>query len=132
MPLLDFTHTYVHVQSQFRFDNECYLNLPDNHKRVSEVAIAGVADVAVVAADPSPASVAVVASTQSMPEFNMRTVRMIHLYYFIICCCHHALAVCMLCFYFIIQEMHQDQIVLSILNYSFCRCCDNFSLCLIK
>jgi len=22
-------------QSQFRFDNECYLNLPDNHKRVS-------------------------------------------------------------------------------------------------
>lgn len=23
------------VQSQFRFDNECYLNLPDNHKRVS-------------------------------------------------------------------------------------------------
>lgn len=24
-----------HRQSQFRFDNECYLNLPDNHKRVS-------------------------------------------------------------------------------------------------
>ena len=24
-----------HSQSQFRFDNECYLNLPDNHKRVS-------------------------------------------------------------------------------------------------
>lgn len=23
-------------QSQFRFDNECYLNLPDNHKRVSQ------------------------------------------------------------------------------------------------
>ncbi|XP_035904564.1 neurobeachin isoform X12 [Anopheles stephensi] len=23
-------------KSQFRFDNECYLNLPDNHKRVSE------------------------------------------------------------------------------------------------
>lgn len=23
-------------QSQFRFDNECYLNLPDNHKRVSD------------------------------------------------------------------------------------------------
>lgn len=23
------------LQSQFRFDNECYLNLPDNHKRVS-------------------------------------------------------------------------------------------------
>lgn len=23
------------AQSQFRFDNECYLNLPDNHKRVS-------------------------------------------------------------------------------------------------
>lgn len=23
------------MQSQFRFDNECYLNLPDNHKRVS-------------------------------------------------------------------------------------------------
>lgn len=22
-------------QSQFRFDNECYLSLPDNHKRVS-------------------------------------------------------------------------------------------------
>lgn len=22
-------------QSQFRFDNECYLNLPENHKRVS-------------------------------------------------------------------------------------------------
>lgn len=25
----------LHFQSQFRFDNECYLNLPDNHKRVS-------------------------------------------------------------------------------------------------
>lgn len=24
------------TQSQFRFDNECYLNLPDNHKRVSQ------------------------------------------------------------------------------------------------
>lgn len=24
------------LQSQFRFDNECHLNLPDNHKRVSE------------------------------------------------------------------------------------------------
>lgn len=24
------------MQSQFRFDNECYLNLPENHKRVSE------------------------------------------------------------------------------------------------
>lgn len=23
-------------QSQFRFDNECNLNLPDNHKRVSD------------------------------------------------------------------------------------------------
>lgn len=23
------------LQSQFRFDNECYLNLPENHKRVS-------------------------------------------------------------------------------------------------
>lgn len=23
-------------QSQFRFDNECHLNLPDNHKRVSD------------------------------------------------------------------------------------------------
>lgn len=26
----------VIFQSQFRFDNECYLNLPDNHKRVSD------------------------------------------------------------------------------------------------
>lgn len=26
------------MQSQFRFDNECYLNLPENHKRVSESA----------------------------------------------------------------------------------------------
>lgn len=26
-----------HLQSQFRFDNECHLNLPDNHKRVSEI-----------------------------------------------------------------------------------------------
>lgn len=26
------------MQSQFRFDNECYLNLPDNHKRVSNSA----------------------------------------------------------------------------------------------
>jgi len=26
----------IRAQSQFRFDNECYLNLPDNHKRVSE------------------------------------------------------------------------------------------------
>ncbi|XP_058063473.1 neurobeachin [Anopheles bellator] len=25
-------------KSQFRFDNECYLNLPDNHKRVSDMA----------------------------------------------------------------------------------------------
>lgn len=25
----------MHLQSQFRFDNECYLNLPENHKRVS-------------------------------------------------------------------------------------------------
>lgn len=25
----------AYFQSQFRFDNECYLNLPDNHKRVS-------------------------------------------------------------------------------------------------
>jgi hypothetical protein len=25
----------ISLQSQFRFDNECYLNLPDNHKRVS-------------------------------------------------------------------------------------------------
>ncbi|XP_037932296.1 neurobeachin-like [Teleopsis dalmanni] len=24
-------------KSQFRFDNECYLNLPDNHKRVSQI-----------------------------------------------------------------------------------------------
>jgi len=24
------------LQSQFRFDNECNLNLPDNHRRVSE------------------------------------------------------------------------------------------------
>lgn len=24
------------MQSQFRFDNECNLNLPDNHRRVSE------------------------------------------------------------------------------------------------
>lgn len=29
-------------QSQFRFDNECYLNLPDNHKRVSN-AVSGAA-----------------------------------------------------------------------------------------
>lgn len=43
------THTFIYLsnvrqkilkllpifQSQFRFDNECYLNLPDNHKRVS-------------------------------------------------------------------------------------------------
>lgn len=27
---------YCHLQSQFRFDNECNLNLPDNHRRVSE------------------------------------------------------------------------------------------------
>lgn len=26
---------YLSSQSQFRFDNECYLSLPDNHKRVS-------------------------------------------------------------------------------------------------
>jgi hypothetical protein len=26
---------FFYSQSQFRFDNECYLNLPDNHKRVS-------------------------------------------------------------------------------------------------
>lgn len=26
-------------QSQFRFDNECYLNLPDNHKRVSRTTL---------------------------------------------------------------------------------------------
>ncbi|KAK0077287.1 hypothetical protein PV325_004175, partial [Microctonus aethiopoides] len=32
-------------KSQFRFDNECYLNLPDNHKRVSdELEIASMAD----------------------------------------------------------------------------------------
>lgn len=30
---------YFHLQSQFRFDNECYLNLPENHKRVSVQAI---------------------------------------------------------------------------------------------
>lgn len=28
-------------QSQFRFDNECYLNLPDNHKRVSHFQLLG-------------------------------------------------------------------------------------------
>lgn len=28
------------LQSQFRFDNECYLNLPDNHKRVSNAGAA--------------------------------------------------------------------------------------------
>lgn len=28
--------TCVYFQSQFRFDNECHLNLPDNHKRVSD------------------------------------------------------------------------------------------------
>lgn len=27
---------FVSFQSQFRFDNECNINLPDNHKRVSE------------------------------------------------------------------------------------------------
>lgn len=30
------TSVSVCPQSQFRFDNECYLNLPDNHKRVSD------------------------------------------------------------------------------------------------
>ena len=44
---LEFTLDSLHIQhpmfpfpfcsqSQFRFDNECYLNLPDNHKRVSD------------------------------------------------------------------------------------------------
>lgn len=31
----DYKYENQILQSQFRFDNECYLNLPDNHKRVS-------------------------------------------------------------------------------------------------
>lgn len=30
------TFYIITLQSQFRFDNECHLNLPDNHKRVSD------------------------------------------------------------------------------------------------
>ena len=32
---LNISLIFFFLQSQFRFDNECYLNLPDNHKRVS-------------------------------------------------------------------------------------------------
>ena len=32
---MEISFIFSHLQSQFRFDNECYLNLPDNHKRVS-------------------------------------------------------------------------------------------------
>lgn len=31
-----FPATFGHQQSQFRFDNECNISLPDNHKRVRE------------------------------------------------------------------------------------------------
>lgn len=35
-------YTTPKKQSQFRFDNECYLNLPENHKRVSAAATTAV------------------------------------------------------------------------------------------
>ncbi|KAF4532523.1 hypothetical protein B566_EDAN010815 [Ephemera danica] len=49
-------------KSQFRFDNECYLNLPDNHRRVSAAQVDS--------PPPSPPA----ASTHSMPELSLRTV----------------------------------------------------------
>ena len=71
-------------QSQFRFDNECYLNLPENHKRVSvtQAPIKAIDDRRTSQEDTRIQPIDVKESNFNLDDFNIASVSMPDFYLF--------------------------------------------------